>query len=163
MDDRFSLTLAKTFIRVLRRLEHTDLWRQLWKFKGIRRASMTLWSTTQSILQMRSMLWRRHIVTDSSCYWCYDLNQDEVHLLQDCPLAAAVWLCLVPPACWSMFFSSQVGVDWIRTNILCRRLGSKWPIHWNYIFRQTVHEIWTNHNRRQHDRLMQHNPYGVAV
>lgn len=105
VDDRFSLFSTKNLIRPPRSLSPLLIWRQLWRFKGPTRASLTLWATARDVLPTRSLLWRRHIAPDAACCWCVALNQTSLHLLRDCPSTVAVWRLLVPSSCWSTFFS----------------------------------------------------------
>lgn len=55
---QFSLAMARNLIGVAASQAEEGIWRRIWRFKGPRRASLTLWMILSGGLPTNELLWR---------------------------------------------------------------------------------------------------------
>lgn len=106
-------------------------WSKIWKLKGPLRASLTLW--------------KRGVIPSPTCHGCQYQLQSSLHLLRDCPKSSQVWRTLLSIAEWDAFTRHNRIQDWILCNLYSTSFRSSFGVHWPYIFRQFVQELWLNH------------------
>lgn len=80
-------------------------WPLIWRFRGPLRTSMTVWTALHGGLPTANFLNRRDILSSSHCSICSYYDQSPIHVLRDCPVAAATWKAIMSEREWITFKS----------------------------------------------------------
>lgn len=126
-------------------------WKKLWKFKGPMRSSLTMWMSLQRALPTAELLWRRSIIPSPVWNRCYQQTQTTIHALRNCPAVSMVWYQILNRGEWRAFEEPQEVKDWFYINLYRRSTFNTFGSLWPYVFRQLIHELWFNHNARNHN------------
>lgn len=126
-------------------------WTRLRQFKEPSRASLLFWTILQGALPTKEFLWRRRITTDPVCDDCQCSVQTDIHVLRDCSMVRQIWIKLVPPAAWPDFCQPVTSTAWILRNLEHRHSALDMGEAWGYLFRQVIHDIWSQHTQKTHN------------
>lgn len=102
---------------------------------------MIVWSILHDGIATADFLWRRGIVHSPNCPVCNHPIHSRLHMLRDCPSAAAVWCKLLKNEEGLIFKDIMDVSRWIAVNLYNRRKITSFGNFWPYVFRQTLHEI----------------------
>lgn len=125
-------------------------WRHIWAFKGPTRPSMTLWLLQHGRLPTADYLWRRNIVEHPACFICNAPHEDLLHVLRDCPRSRNVWTLLLHGCDVPAFWTATSVDEWLQLNLSINMERLTDHLHWRYIFRQCIHDLWTARNASLH-------------
>lgn len=107
---------------------------------------MTLWLLHHGRLPTADHLWRRTIIPSPLCSLCGEQSETALHALRDCPRVCRVWrLLLFDSDCIAFWRPSRVD-EWVNLNLSVKMERLTGHLHWKYIFRQCVQDLWTNRN-----------------
>ncbi|KAF7829553.1 ribonuclease H [Senna tora] len=118
-------------------------WNLLWKWKGMEKIRSFLWLCGHDRLLTNVARKRRGIAATDVCTRCNNAPEDLLHTLMDCPKAKSIWLKLVHPGKWHIFFSAS-SLDWLTLN-LSSNLGSS-RNDWDVVFAISCWYIWRMRN-----------------
>ncbi|KAF7839819.1 DNA polymerase alpha subunit B [Senna tora] len=91
---------------------------------------------------------RRNLTDCDLCPRCQRRSEDLMHTLRDCDLVRTVWMRLVNPCHWQIFFDSNM-VEWLEMN-LHRKLG-RYAKDWSVVFATACWHIWKARNTKVFD------------
>ncbi|KAF7822242.1 ribonuclease H [Senna tora] len=120
-----------------------SFWKLLWKWKGMEKVRSFLWLCGHDRLLTNVARKRRGLAATDVCARCNGATEDLLHTLRDCAKARCIWLKLVHPSKWHLFFNVP------RLNWLSLNLGSNMGWHgsdWGVIFAYACWYIWRMRN-----------------
>ncbi|KAF7823171.1 putative ribonuclease H protein At1g65750 family [Senna tora] len=120
-----------------------SFWKLLWKWKGMEKVRSFLWLCGHDRLLTNVARKRRGLAATDVCARCNGAAEDLLHTLRDCAKARCIWLKLVHPSKWHLFFNVP------RLNWLSLNLGSNMGWHgsdWGVIFAYACWYIWRMRN-----------------
>lgn len=121
-------------------IERDPIWRIVWKWKGMERIRMFLWTVAHNAIMTNEMRWRRRISDNKCCCDCVNEVENLTHSLRDCPKARKIWEVFIKVEERELFFS-QNWYTWLVSNLSSRdRSGSHGD--WNMVFGIAMWYIW---------------------
>ncbi|KAF7824072.1 putative ribonuclease H protein At1g65750 family [Senna tora] len=115
-DGTFSTKSAYHAITSVDEGVRNGFWKLLWKWKGMEKIRSFLWLCGHDRLLTNAARKRRGMVATDICTRCNGAPEDLLHTLRDCPKAKCIWLKLVHPGKWHIFFSAS-RLNWLTINL----------------------------------------------
>ncbi|KAF7806896.1 protein lin-12 [Senna tora] len=102
-------------------------WRLLWKWKGMERIRSFLWLCGHDRLLTNEARKRRGLTGVDTCSRCGTDVETLLHTLRDCRKVKPLWMKLVHPSHWHVFFGLG-RMDWLEKNLSSSfgRSGKPW-------------------------------------
>lgn len=147
---RFSSASASALLRSASLPPMDDNWIKLWRFQGPTRPSLHLWMLKQGRLPTAEYLWRRHVLPCPTCPICSAACEDILHAVRDCPRARASWESLLSGSGTQPFWQVTNVEDWINLNLSAPMERLTNQLHWRYIFKQCLLDLWIARNDELH-------------
>ncbi|KAF7811130.1 putative ribonuclease H protein At1g65750 family [Senna tora] len=125
-----------------------NFWKLLWKWKGMEKVRSFLWLCGHDRILTNVARKRRGMAATDVCTRCNVAAEDLLHTLRDCVKARSIWLKLVHPSKWHLFFNTS------RLNWLSLNLSSNMGWHgsdWGVIFAYACWYIWRMRNAEVFD------------
>ena len=125
---------------------HLKGWKWIWKVNTIPRVMFFIWLVCHGQLLIRTLLFKRKIISDELCPLCKTEPESLLHILRDCALVRLLWYnigSLIP----SNFFSSSNIKKWmmhLATSDFETRFHPS--IFWRNIFLILCWNIWAARN-----------------
>jgi hypothetical protein len=69
----------------------TNVWSSIWNLQVPNPIKMFLWCACNDILPTRKNLFKRRVIDDDKCPWCYLEEETTAHAIWFCPAAKDVW------------------------------------------------------------------------
>ena len=85
-------------------IDRDPLWRIIWKWKGMERIKVFLWTVAHNTIMTNEARWRRRISDNKWCGNCVTEVETLAHVLRDCPKARKVWEVFIKLDEREMFF-----------------------------------------------------------
>ncbi|KAF7838421.1 putative ribonuclease H protein At1g65750 family [Senna tora] len=123
--------------------EPNKIWNLIWKWKGMERIRYFLWLCGQERLLTNVARMRRSLTQCDGCSRCGNASETQIHTLRDCPKASTIWMRLVHPKHWPVFFGTDFR-QWFMLN-LSRNLGREGS-DWCSVFAIACWIIWKCRN-----------------
>ncbi|KAF7801547.1 putative ribonuclease H protein At1g65750 family [Senna tora] len=142
-DGTFSTKFAYDAITSVDKGERNDFWKLLWKWKGMEKIRSFLWLCGHDRLLTNAARKRRGMAATDICTRCNGAPEDLLHTLRDCHKAKCIWLKLVHPDKWHIFFSAS-RLTWLTIN-LSSNLGFSGN-NWDVVFSNACWFIWRMRN-----------------
>ncbi|KAF7833065.1 Non-LTR retroelement reverse transcriptase [Senna tora] len=120
-----------------------SFWRLLWKWRGMERIRSFLWLCGHNRLLTNVARKKRGIAGSDACSRCNMAAEDLMHTLRDCNKAKCIWLKLVHPSKWHIFFNAS-RLSWLSLN-LSSNLGYS-DNSWDVMFATACWYIWRLRN-----------------
>ena len=92
----------------------------VWEWNSLERIQYFLWLANYGKFLTNEERCRRHLVEDSHCPICNEVNESSLHVLRDCHAAYYVWKYLVPRDMCCHFFSLDFD-DWFCYNLKSKK------------------------------------------
>uniref|UniRef100_A0A6N2N1I9 Reverse transcriptase zinc-binding domain-containing protein n=1 Tax=Salix viminalis TaxID=40686 RepID=A0A6N2N1I9_SALVM len=116
---------------------HRDpVWKIIWKWKGLERIKVFLWTVAHNAVMTNELRWRRRITDNRYCCYCGNAVENLIHVLRDCPKARRVWEGFVGIEERELFFS-QNQYTWIISNLTSRKKCMRYG-EWQLAFGITI-------------------------
>jgi len=122
------------------------LWHIIWKWKGLERVKIFLWTVAHGAIMTNKVRWRRKITANPCCYHCLTETESIIHALRDCPKARGVWDRIIEVADREAFYSLN-WYTWLLNNLRDNHPSSKRKF-WGLEFGIALWQIWKERNHR---------------
>ena len=126
------------------------MWKIIWKWKGLERIKIFLWTVAHNAVMTNELRWRRRITDNRYCCYCGNEVENLIHVLRDCPKAKRIWEGFVGIEERELFFS-QTQYAWIISNLTSRKKCMRYG-EWQLAFGITIWYIWKERCNRTFDR-----------
>uniref|UniRef100_A0A6N2M5M2 Reverse transcriptase zinc-binding domain-containing protein n=1 Tax=Salix viminalis TaxID=40686 RepID=A0A6N2M5M2_SALVM len=121
-------------------MDRDPLWRTIWKWKGLERIGVFLWTVGHNAIMTNEARWRRKMTDNKYCGRCVNEVESVIHALRDCPKARKIWEVFVRAEERGIFFS-QNWYAWLVSNLAPRKERSRYG-DWHLVFGITLWYIW---------------------
>ncbi|KAF7826966.1 putative ribonuclease H protein At1g65750 family [Senna tora] len=138
-DGRFTVQSAYQRIAGVNENEQGSLWRSIWRMQVPQRVRSCIWLCTQNKLLTNAERVKRCMTHYAECTRCGSSFEDVLHAIRDCTKVKSLWLRLVKPSKWPLFFSLDLD-RWIQLN-LSMKIGVL-DFDWTIIFAMTCWSVW---------------------
>uniref|UniRef100_A0A6N2MZS1 RNase H type-1 domain-containing protein n=1 Tax=Salix viminalis TaxID=40686 RepID=A0A6N2MZS1_SALVM len=91
-------------------MDRDPLWRIIWKWKGLERIRVFLWTVGHNAIMTNEVRWRRKMTDNKYCGQCVNVVETVTHALRDCPKARKIWEVFVKTEERDLFFSQIFGI-----------------------------------------------------
>ena len=118
-DGRLTVRTAYMVHEERETMERDPLWKIIWKWKGMERIKVFLWTVAHNAIMTNEMRWRRKITDDKYCCQCETVVESLIHAVRDCPKARKIWEVFVRIEERELFFS-QSRYAWLVSNLTPR-------------------------------------------
>uniref|UniRef100_A0A6N2KYB2 Reverse transcriptase zinc-binding domain-containing protein n=1 Tax=Salix viminalis TaxID=40686 RepID=A0A6N2KYB2_SALVM len=140
VNGRFTVKTAYMVREEDETIERDPIWRIIWKWKGMERIRMFIWTVAHNAIMTNEMRWRRRISDNKCCSDCVNEVENLTHALRDCPKARKIWEVFLKVEERELFFS-QNWYTWLVSNLSSRdRSGNHGD--WNMVFDIAMWYIW---------------------
>ena len=90
VNGRFTIKTAYMVREEDESIDRDPIWRIIWKWKGMERIKMFLWTVAHNAIMTNEMRWRRRISDNKCCCECVNEVETLTHALRDCPKAQKI-------------------------------------------------------------------------
>ncbi|KAF7831855.1 ribonuclease H [Senna tora] len=142
-DGSFSTKTAYHCIMNQRDSSYSSLWRAIWRWQGMERIHMFLWLCGHNKLLTNDARKRRNMSKCDTRPVCKSGKEDIMHALCDCKEVKPVWLRLVNPGKWHVFFNTP-HPNWFKMNL--RSKLDKREEDWHSTFASSCWYLWKRRN-----------------
>ncbi|KAF7815689.1 transcription termination factor MTEF18, mitochondrial-like [Senna tora] len=110
-----------------------SFWKLLWKWKDMEKVRSFLWLCGHDRLLTNVARKRRGMAATDVCTRCNGSAEDLLHTLRDCAKTRCIWLKLVHPSKWHLFFNAS-RLNWLSLNLWSNMgwHGSDWGVIFSY-------------------------------
>lgn len=120
------------------------LWKLVWRWDGPPKIKSFLWLCNLDRLSTMSTLYRRNIMMSNSCPMGCQSEENVLHCLRDCTLAAQFWKELVDDGHYADFFGGDMR-NWMVANLSSKGWGGKFNnFKWEFVFVYGCWTLWKN-------------------
>ncbi|KAF7838891.1 ribonuclease H [Senna tora] len=138
-DGCFSVKTAYQNIAGMNEEVEDNFWRKVWLLRVPQRTKSFMWLCGHNKLLTNSERVKRCMTDSSTCTRCNRSSEDTLHALRDCPKVKSIWMRLVKPGHWPLFFSADLK-NWLEVNMK-RNFGST-ELEWRTTFAITCWSLW---------------------
>ncbi|KAF7808310.1 putative ribonuclease H protein At1g65750 family [Senna tora] len=117
--------------------------RNFWKWQGMEKIRLFLWLCGHNRILTNEARWRRGLSSCDTCSHCNNESETLLHTLRDCVKVRPIWMWLVHPSHWNIFFGLD-RVEWLEHNLFAS-LGCD-NRSWDKVFANACWVIWKLRN-----------------
>ena len=141
-------TVASMYTLARSKEEHSDGFKGswIWKIDSLPRICHFIWLCHHNSVPIREVIASRGIECEAVCPLCNFDAETIIHMLRDCPFAAAFWRKIGVPSDLKSTFSLDI-LKWLKTNCVYNLLIKMTGCLWKTMFTFAVWSLWKHRNR----------------